>query len=139
VTAGLSGAVVARRFYFRVHKTVLKKYTCTALVLRPMLLTPLADIDDDQEFYRGNIFRKFAVGMNVNSKEDYYYDYMLVDNTDPHMILVNVSREASRHKAGAVIAYVNKLENDTRIVVTAKAVKYSLGTKNIFLLHYKYL
>jgi hypothetical protein len=95
-------------------------------------LIALAEIDDDKEFWCGSIFRLYGVGMNVKEEKDDYYDYMLIDNHDEYMILANVTRDKGRHKAGYVIANVKKLENVNRIVVTAKAMKYSFGIENTF-------
>ena len=68
------------------------------------------------------------------TEEDDYYEYMLVyDGASPHMMLVNVSSEAGSHKAGSVVCAIKMLTNVNRAVVTAEAVAYSMGTKNMFL------
>jgi hypothetical protein len=95
-------------------------------------LTPLNDVADDIEFFRGKRFRKYQAGL-LDVEEVYdYYEYMLVDNGDEYMLLINSSSAAGIHKAGAVICYVQKLASVGRVVVTAAAMKYSMGLKNMF-------
>jgi hypothetical protein len=97
-------------------------------------LIPLRDVPDDQEFWRGSLFRLYEVGMNVKDKTDDFYEYMLVlDNSFPgFMILANSSREAGQAKRGAVICHVQLLEKADRAVVTGAAMKYSFGTEHTY-------
>jgi hypothetical protein len=95
-------------------------------------LTPLSDVVDDVEFFRGKRFRKYQVGMLDVEEDADYYEYMLIDNSDPYMLVVNVSIEAGINKAGAVVCYVQKLVSVDRAVVTASAMKYSMGLRNMF-------
>ena len=95
-------------------------------------LTPLNDVADDIEFFRGKRFRKYQVGMLDVAEADDYYEYMLVDNGDQYMLLINSSSAAGIHKAGAVVCYVQKVDSMDRSVVTASAIKYSMGVGNMF-------
>ncbi len=100
----------------------------------PIELIPLRDIPDDQEFWKGSLFRLYEVGMNVKDKTDDFYEYMLVLDlsTPDYMILANSSREAGRAKRGYVICHVRKLEDAGRHVVTGAAMKYSFGTEHTY-------
>jgi hypothetical protein len=95
-------------------------------------LIPLSDIADNVEFFRGKRFRKYQVGMLDVAEADDYYEYMLVDNGDQYMLLINSSSAAGIHKAGAVVCYVQKSDSVDRAVVTASAMKYSMGVGNMF-------
>ena len=95
-------------------------------------IIPLNDIADDVEFFRGKRFRKYQVGMLDIEEADDYYEYMLVDNGDQHMLLINSSSAAGIHKAGAVVCHVQKLDSVDRAIVTALAMKYSMGVANMF-------
>ena len=97
-------------------------------------LIPLRDIPDEQEFWKGALFRLYEVGMNVTDKEEDFYEYMLVsDNSiSEYMILANSSREAGRANRGYVICYVQRLKNVNRAVVTGAAMKYSFGTEHTY-------
>ncbi|GAA4055506.1 hypothetical protein GCM10022409_48400 [Hymenobacter glaciei] len=98
-------------------------------------LIPLNEIASDAEFFRGTRFRSYKVGMSNVNEEDDYYEYLLVDNGDPYMLLVNSSSGHGRIKAGNVMCYVQKLPNVNRAVVTAAAMQYSMGLANIFLVN----
>ena len=94
-----------------------------------MTLVPLTEINDDEEFFIGTRFRIYNVGLNVQKKEDDFYEYMLtqVPGESEHLNMSNVNG----HKAGYSLALV-KLKIGT-LVVTGKALKFSIGTKNTFL------
>ena len=96
-------------------------------------LIPLSEIAGEVEFFRGTRFRLYKVGMSNVNEEDDFYEYMLVDDHDSHMLLVNSSSENGRIKAGNVVCYVQKMPNVNRAVVTAAAMQYSMGLANMFL------
>lgn len=96
---------------------------------------PLQEIAGDVEFYRGTRFRRYGVGLNGVAEKDDYYEYMLVDtDTTSYMLFVNVSSESGSHKAGHVSCYVQKLVDVNRAVVTAEAIKYSVGKEHMYLM-----
>ena len=99
-------------------------------------LIPLVEVPDDREFWVGTRFRRFKVGMNVQDKTQDYYDYMLanVPGESDYMLVVNVTQDAGRYKAGGSMCMVKTLDGVNRFVVTGKALKASVGTDNIFLL-----
>ena len=98
-----------------------------------MDLIPLSDIPDSHEFWHGNIFRQFKVGMNIEDKSQDYYDYMLADipGNYEYMLLTNVTRDAGKYKAGLALALV-KINLGSRRVVLAEAVKYSMGVEDVY-------
>lgn len=98
-----------------------------------MQLIPLKDLSDDHEFWHGNIFRQFNVGLNVEDKSQDYYDYMLADipGNYEYMLLTNVTRDAGKYKAGLALAMV-KIILGSRRVVHASAIKNSMGTKDVY-------
>ena len=103
---------------------------------KPLIVNiPLQEIAGDVEFYRGTRFRRYGAGLNGVNEEDDYYEYMLVHEgySTSSMMLVNVSSEAGRYKAGHVVCEIKMLANVNRAVVTAEAVAYSMGTERIFL------
>lgn len=72
-------------------------------------IVSLHEIAGDVEFYRGTRFRQYAVGLRGVAEQDDYYEYMLVDDdTTAYMLLVNISSEAGKHKAGNVPCYVQR-------------------------------
>jgi hypothetical protein len=104
------------------------------LIVTQIQLTPFSDVADGVKFFRGQRFRKYQVGMMQVEEADDYYEYMLVDNGDPYMLLINPSSAAGIHKVGAVVCYVQKLASSNRAVVPAAAMKYSMGLKNMFVI-----
>ena len=100
-----------------------------------MKLIPLTKVKDNDEFERGTRFRLYNVGLNVKNKKDDYYEYMLAENPsdNKYMLLTNVEG----YKAGASLALVKIKKSKTKIVVTGKAIKFSIGTENTFLLKEK--
>ena len=95
-------------------------------------LTPLAEIPDDEEFWKGTRFRQYEIGLNVENKEDDFYEYMLaeVPGESEYMLLTCV--EGS--KSGSALALVKTSEDKSKFIVTSKAVKYSMGIENIYLI-----
>ncbi len=104
----------------------------TKTIRQTMKLIPLTKIKDADEFYRGTRFRLYNVGLNVKSKKEDYYEYMLTENPsdNEYMLLTHVEG----YKAGATLALVKIKKSKTKVVVTGKAIKFSIGTENTFLL-----
>ena len=101
-------------------------------------LVPLADVPDEQDFWRGTRIRLFGVGLNVTDKAQDYYDYMLVEVPGERewMLCTNVTRDAGKNKAGASMCAVKTLDGVNRFVVTGKSLKFSVGTeKTLSLIH----
>ena len=101
-----------------------------------MELIPIINIKDDDEFWRGTRFRIYNVGLNVKDKKDDYYEYMLaqIPGDREHFLLTNVVG----YKSGAALALVKTSDDKTKIVVTGKAIKFSIGTDNTFLVKDEY-
>jgi len=101
-----------------------------------MRLIPLKKIKDNDEFWRGTRFRLYNVGQNVKRKRDDYYEYMLAEipSDIKYMLLTNVKG----YKSGAALTLVKIKKSKTKIVVTGKAIKFSMGTEGTFLLKGKY-
>lgn len=97
-----------------------------------MKLTPLKDVYDEQEFWRGTRFRQYKVGLNVENEEEDYYEYMLAEipGEKDYMLLTCVEG----YKAGIALALVKMAEDKSKRVVKGKAVKYSMGTKNTYVI-----
>jgi hypothetical protein len=99
-----------------------------------MRLIPMNKVKDMDQFWRGTRFRIYNVGMNVKNKKEDYYEYMLAEIPgDSYMILTIVEG----HKSGKALASVKLKKSKTKRVVTGKALKFSMGTKNIFWLKVK--
>lgn len=100
-------------------------------------MIPLKDIHDTVEFWRGTRFRKYNVGLNVQHKMEDYYEYMLAENpSEPeYFLLINVVG----YKSGSVLALVKVSEVKNRDVVTAGAVKNSLGVEDVYVLEDEFL
>jgi hypothetical protein len=97
-----------------------------------MKLIPLGDTDDKAEFYKGTRFKIFNAGLNVKNQSDDFYEYMLceISGDRNYMQLINITG----YKSGAVLAHVKTKDDKTKLVVTGKAIKFSIGTDNTFLL-----
>lgn len=95
-------------------------------------IKPLTDIEDEMEFWKGTRFRQYEIGLNVSRKEDDYYEYMLteVPGKSDYMLLTCVEG----YKSGSALAYVKTASDKSKFVVTGKAIKYSMGIKNTYLL-----
>ncbi|MBK8245564.1 MAG: hypothetical protein IPK88_19205 [Saprospiraceae bacterium] len=98
------------------------------------ILIPLSIIPDEQEFYRGAIFRIYKVDIpNVKKEDEDFYDYMLIDlNDSKKMLLANVSSKAGKGKAGLSLGYVEKLIDVNRSVVTGKEMKRYLNEPLVY-------
>lgn len=95
-------------------------------------LTPLAEIPDDEEFWKGTRFRQYEIGLNVENKKDDFYEYMLAElpGESEYMLLTCVEG----YKSGSALALVKTSEDKSKFIVTSKAVKYSMGIENIYLI-----
>jgi hypothetical protein len=93
-------------------------------------LIQLAEIPDDRFFYRGTRFRLYDIGLNVENKEDDYYEYMLaiIPGETEFMLLTCVEG----YKSGNALALVKMNENGN--AVTGKAMKFSMGSDNAYLI-----
>lgn len=93
-------------------------------------LIPLSEIDDKRTFHLGNRFRQYEIGLNVESKEDDYYEYMLCEmpGEREHMLLIC----CEGYKAGIALAYAKTNGDKSTFLVNAKAIKFSLGIKNVY-------
>lgn len=93
-------------------------------------LIPLIEIDSQHDFWRGDRFRQFGMGLNVPKDED-YYEYMLADipGDREHMLLTCVEG----YKAGCALGFVKISNDDSKIVVKGKTIKEFMGTQNTFI------
>lgn len=96
-----------------------------------MKLRPLIQIHDEQEFWRGTRFRQYEVGLNVESKKDDYYEYMLAEIPGENYMLLTCVKG---YKAGIALALVKMADDKSRRVVKGKAVKYAMGIKDTFVI-----
>ncbi len=98
----------------------------------PKTLIPLSTIADDREIYRGTRFRQYKIGLNVPRKEDDYYEYMLAEipGEREYMLLSCVEG----YKSGCALAMVKTAMDAGKFVVTGKAIKYSMGIEDTYLL-----
>ena len=90
----------------------------------------MTDIPNDQEFYRGEVFRVYGNFYNA-SPEKNYYDYMLVDNHGT-FLAVNVSSHTSgKTKAGLILAEFDRKKDVPRFVVTGEIIKKFIGFEGV--------
>jgi hypothetical protein len=94
-------------------------------------MTPLRDIEDNREFWKGTRFRKYGVGLNVKNKDEDYYEYMLTEIPPKRdrMMLTHVNG----YKSGSVISFI-KTSETTKFVVSGKEIKNCLGLINTYLI-----
>lgn len=92
----------------------------------------LKEIKDETEFWKGTRFRQYEIGLNVSKKEDDYYEYMLAEipGESDFMLLTCVEG----YKSGSALALVKTSEDKSKLVITGKAIKYSMGIENTYLL-----
>lgn len=90
----------------------------------------IIEVDDNKKFYCGTKFRQYKIGLNVKSKEEDYYEYMLiiVPGEADHLLLTCVEG----YKSGNSLAYVKTEPNE--MCVTAESLKSSMGIDNVYLL-----
>ena len=79
-----------------------------------------------------NIVSQYEIGLNVSRKEDDYYEYMLAEipGERDYMLLTCVEG----YKSGSALAFVKTASDKSKFVITGKAIKYSMGTENVYLL-----
>ncbi len=71
------------------------------------------------------------MGLNVPTREDDYYEYMLTELPgDPNFMLLTC---VEGHKAGTALALVEVDKERNRLTVTGRALKSSLGLENTYL------
>ena len=102
-----------------------------------MKKTKLETYKDDHKFSIGTYIRMY----NVNSiaakrPEDDYYDYMIADvpGESKFKLITNVSTGKTKGKSGYALALVKTIENTN--LVSAEALKFSIGVENIYILEY---
>ena len=96
-----------------------------------MTLIPLKNIDDEIEFWKGTRFRQYEVGLNVDNKEDDYYEYMLAEIPGEKDFMLLTCVEG--YKSGSALTLVKTTEDKSKFIVNGKAMKYSMGTENTYL------
>jgi hypothetical protein len=96
-----------------------------------MKITPLADIADNVEFWRGTRFRQYGIGLNVEKAEDDFYEYMLtlVPGESEYLLLTCVEG----YKSGSPLAFVKTEISKNLKCVTASSMKLSMGVENVYL------
>ncbi|MFT6442378.1 MAG: hypothetical protein ACJASQ_001273 [Crocinitomicaceae bacterium] len=94
-------------------------------------LISLGKIKDDEEFWKGTRFRQYEIGLNVEDKDDDFYEYMLAEIPGEREFMLLTCVEG--YKSGSALALVKTLEDKSRFIVTGKAVKYSMGIQNVYL------
>ncbi|PKR82280.1 hypothetical protein CW751_02820 [Brumimicrobium salinarum] len=89
----------------------------------------IIEVADNKKFYCGTRFRQYKIGLNVKSKEENYYEYMLiiVPGEVDHLLLTCVEG----YKSGNSLAFVKAEPNE--MYVTAKSLKSSMGIDNAYL------
>lgn len=94
-------------------------------------LLPLKDINDEIEFWKGTRFRQYGVGLNLENKENDFYEYMLAEIPGEKDFMLLTCVEG--YNSGSALALVKTLDDESRFVVNGKAIKYSMGIENIYL------
>jgi len=100
-----------------------------------MKLTEIRKVPNSVEFWAGVEFRLYNVGMNV-SKENDFYDYMLIylQWDKSQLLLVNVTRDNT--KAGSVMSAIQVDSELGGLAVTCEAVKKAIGEEDVYLIEY---
>lgn len=95
-------------------------------------LIPLKEIKDNVEFWKGTRFRQYEIGLNVPEKENDFYEYMLIEvpGKRDYMLLTCVEG----YKSGSALVWVKTADDTSKFVVTGKAIKYSIGIRNTYVL-----
>ena len=94
-------------------------------------LLPLKDINDEKEFCKGTRFRQYGIGLNVDDKNDDFYEYMLAEIPSERNFMLLTCVEG--YKSGSALALVKTIEDKTKFIVNGKAIKYSMGIENTYL------
>ncbi|MDO5981272.1 hypothetical protein [Flavivirga spongiicola] len=95
-------------------------------------IKPLKEIEDKLEFWKGTRFRQYQMGLNVSEKEDDYYEYMLAEIPGERDFMLLTCVEG--YESGSALALVKTSEDKTKFVITGKAIKYSMGIENTYLM-----
>ncbi len=95
-------------------------------------LIALEKILNEQEFWKGTRFRQYEIGLNIENKEDDFYEYMLAEipGEREYMLLTCVEG----YKSGSALALVKTSDDKSKFIVLGKAIKYSMGIENVYLL-----
>jgi hypothetical protein len=95
-------------------------------------IIPLKELDDNISIFKGTRFRQYEIGLNVENKEDDFYEYMLAEipGEREYMLLTCVEG----YKSGSALALVKTIDDKSKFIVLGKAIKYSMGIENVYLL-----
>ena len=91
---------------------------------------PLKNIKNGEKVWVGTKVRLYNVGLNVENKQDDYYDYLVsfIYGNNEYLQLTNLSQG----EAGNIICVLQKdLPNH---YATAKTLKHMIGLENSFVL-----
>ncbi len=97
-------------------------------------IIPLKEIEDKLEFWKGTRFRHYQIGLNVNEEENNYYEYMLAEIPGERGFMLLTCVEG--YKSGSALALVKTSDDKTKFVITGRALKYSMGIENTYLVEY---
>lgn len=100
-----------------------------------MKLIPLKDVNDEIEFWKGTRFRIYGIGLNVENKNDDFYEYMLAEIPVERAFMLLTCVEG--YKSGSTIALVKTSQNKSKFIVKCKEVKFSIGIENVYLIDEK--
>jgi len=81
-----------------------------------MIEIPFSEINDNDEFWSGAIFRRYGTNLNIISQEEDFFEYMLVD--DPgfeYMLCVHIDK----WEAGTSVCHLSKTVGLNRHTVLA--------------------
>lgn len=90
----------------------------------------LSDLADDEKIYHGLKIRLYNVGLNVENREDDYYDYLVSEIYDKpgYFQLVNISP----YKAGLIITIIEKEPGESYSL--GKILKRQMDRENSYVL-----
>ena len=93
----------------------------------------IKEIDDNTKFYRGTRFIQYVSGINANSDNEDYYEYMLtiIPGESKFLLLTCVKG----YKSGNPLALVKTELNE--MCVTAESIKRSMGIEDVYLINEK--
>jgi hypothetical protein len=93
----------------------------------------IKEIDDNTKFYRGTRFIQYVSGINANSENEDYYEYMLtiIPGESKFLLLTCVKG----YKSGNPLALVKTELNE--MCVTAESIKRSMGIEDVYLINVK--
>ncbi|NOQ72928.1 MAG: hypothetical protein GQ574_13045 [Crocinitomix sp.] len=96
-------------------------------------LIPLDEISSNKLFWKGTRFRLYNVGLNVENSVDDYYEYMLAEYPGDGEFMLLTCVEG--YKSGSTLALVKTIQDKSKLAVNGKALKFSMGTENTYLLN----